>query len=386
MRDGKHFDMICTRPHHANPDRRCPRNAALHGFASAIIVLLAYGGVPAQAQDSKAGRTPSPPGAAVYFVDIKDGATVPRKFTIHFGLRGMGIAPAGMDRENSGHHHLIIDAEVPPVDHEIPNDFNHLHFGGGQTEVELNLPPGPHTLQLVLGDKDHIAHNPPVMSERIRITVAGDQEPPRTPDRAPDTAAKRKPAPPDASVYFVYPRDGARIFPRSTVRFGLSNMGVAPAGVEKSGTGHHHLLVDTELPPMDQAIPNDFNHLHFGAGQTEVLLKLTNGKHTLQLLFADENHIPHDPPIMSERITVIVDPRGPRGTGGEGGGMRGGMEGGMRGGMEGGMRGGMEGGMEGGMGGGMRGGMRGERRKRPRGYDPGPDFRRGPGYGPGPRY
>jgi hypothetical protein len=276
------------------------------------ILFLAYGassGV-VQAQDSKtgSGRTPSPPGAAVYFVDIKDGATVQRKFTVHFGLRGMGIAPAGMERENSGHHHLLVDTEMPPVDHEIPNDFNHLHFGGGQTEVELNLPPGPHTLQLLLADKDHIAHNPPVMSERIRITVAADPEQPR----APDASVKRKPAPPDAVVYFVYPRDGDTIYPRSTVRFGLSNMGVAPAGIEKPGTGHHHLLVDTDPPPMDQAIPNDFNNLHFGAGQTEVKVTLPRGKHTLQLLFADENHVPHDPPIMSDRITVWVHPQGPR--------------------------------------------------------------------------
>jgi hypothetical protein len=303
--------MIYTRSHAAFPYRRL-REGCLSRLALAMILLVAYGaGCGAlQAQDAKTptGRTPSPPGAAVYFIDIKDGATVPRKFTIHFGLRGMGIAPAGTERENSGHHHLLIDTEVPPLDHEIPNDFNHLHFGGGQTEVELNLSPGPHTLQLLLADKDHIAHDPPVMSERIRITVKDDQ----APAPAPDTGVKRKPAPPDAAVYFIYPHDGDTIYPRSTIRFGLSNMGVAPAGVEKPSTGHHHLLIDTDLPPMDQAIPNDFNHLHFGAGQTEVKVTLTPGKHTLQLLFADENHIPHNPPIMSPRITVEVHPQGPR--------------------------------------------------------------------------
>ena len=84
----------------------------------------------------------------------------------------MGVSPAGSDRANSGHHHLLIDTELPPLDKPIPNDFNHLHFGTGQTEAEVTLKPGPHTLQLLLGDKDHIPHNPPVMSPRIRVVVA----------------------------------------------------------------------------------------------------------------------------------------------------------------------------------------------------------------------
>ena len=84
----------------------------------------------------------------------------------------MGVAPAGSDRANSGHHHLLIDTELPPLDKPIPNDFNHLHFGTGQTEAEVTLKPGPHTLQLLLGDKDHIPHNPPVMSPRIKVVVA----------------------------------------------------------------------------------------------------------------------------------------------------------------------------------------------------------------------
>src|SRR5882757_1801118 len=99
-------------------------------------------------QKPSGGPTPSAPGAAVYFVDLKDGQTVPTKFTVHFGLRGMGVAPAGSDKENSGHHHLLIDTEVPPLDEPIPNDFNHLHFGAGQTEATLTLRGGEHTLQL----------------------------------------------------------------------------------------------------------------------------------------------------------------------------------------------------------------------------------------------
>ena len=93
-----------------------------------------------------------------------------------FWIARDGGPPAGSDRANSGHHHLLIDTELPPLDQPIPNDFNHLHFGAGQTEAEVTLKPGTHTLQLLLGDKDHIPHNPPVMSPRISVVVTGDAE------------------------------------------------------------------------------------------------------------------------------------------------------------------------------------------------------------------
>jgi hypothetical protein len=118
------------------------------------------------------GPTPSPRGAAVYFIDVKNNAVLRPKTTIHFGLRGMGVAPAGTGRENTGHHHLLIDSDLPALDEPIPNDPNHLHFGAGQTEWDVDLTPGKHSLQLLLGDKDHIPHSPPVMSERIVVEVA----------------------------------------------------------------------------------------------------------------------------------------------------------------------------------------------------------------------
>jgi hypothetical protein len=93
---------------------------------------------------------------------------------------------------------------------------------------------------------------------------------------------------------------------KATIHFGLANMGVAPAGIEKPNTGHHHLLIDAKLPPLDQPIPNDFNHLHFGAGQSEASVELPLGKHTLQLLLGDANHIPHNPAVMSKPIEVTV--------------------------------------------------------------------------------
>jgi hypothetical protein len=277
----------------------------IRGLSSFVLVpllgLLALG-YPASAQTT-GGPTPSPAGASVYFIGLKDGDTIPTKSTIHFGLKGMGVAPAGSDRANSGHHHLIVDAPTPDLKTEIPNDFQHLHFGAGQTETELTLTPGEHTLQLVFGDKNHIPHSPPVISDRIKVKVADQAAP------APQAAAGasgRRPSPKDAKVYFIYPKDGDYISPTPVIRFGLLNMGVAPAGFDKPNTGHHHLLVDADLPPLDQPIPNDFNHLHFGAGQTEAKITLPLGQHKLQLLFADFSHTPHDPAVYSEVITVNV--------------------------------------------------------------------------------
>lgn len=111
-----------------------------------------------------------------------------------------------------------------------------------------------------------------------------------------------------ARVYFISPRDGAHISGPVTVRFGLQGMGVAPAGTDKPGTGHHHLIIDSPLPPLDEAIPKDGLHRHFGGGQTETILNLPAGTHSLQLLLGDMNHIPHQPPLYSKKITVTVNP------------------------------------------------------------------------------
>ena len=118
-------------------------------------------------------QTPAPENAELYFISLADGASVSNPVNVRFGLRNMGVAPAGIKYDNSGHHHLLVNTELPSLDFPIINDENHLHFGGGQTEVTLELPPGEHTLQLLLGDFAHIPHAPAVMSERITITVKG---------------------------------------------------------------------------------------------------------------------------------------------------------------------------------------------------------------------
>jgi hypothetical protein len=110
--------------------------------------------------------------AEVYFVTPHDGDKVSGEFTVSFGLRGMGVAPAGVEKDNTGHHHLLINVDsLPPLDTPLPSTDQVRHFGGGQTETTLILPAGKHTLQLLLGNHSHIPHNPPVMSEKITITV-----------------------------------------------------------------------------------------------------------------------------------------------------------------------------------------------------------------------
>lgn len=118
----------------------------------------------------------------------------------------------------------------------------------------------------------------------------------------------RSAAPPDAELYFITPADGATVNNPVTVRFGLRGMGVAPAGIAIDNTGHHHLLIDADLPPLDQPVPADARHLHFGKGQTETVLTLAPGRHRLRLLLGDHLHRPHDPPVVSDEIHVTVLP------------------------------------------------------------------------------
>ncbi|MEL6768325.1 MAG: DUF4399 domain-containing protein [Pseudomonadota bacterium] len=135
-----------------------------------LIAAAALGALPMLAM---AGETPSPEGAEVYFIGLEDGATVSNPVTLRFGAKGIGIAPAGVEKENTGHHHLIINEAIEgdELALSIPADEQHVHFGGGQTEVTLELPAGTHTIQLVMADHNHIPHNPPIMSDRLTITV-----------------------------------------------------------------------------------------------------------------------------------------------------------------------------------------------------------------------
>lgn len=139
------------------------RNQLIAGFAA--FAMLAG---PALADDHK---TAAPDGASVYFITPADGATVSSPVTVKFGLKGMGVAPAGVEKAKTGHHHLLINQKLEDYDNPIPADDNHKHFGGGQTETSIKLAPGKHTLQLLVGDHNHIPHTKPVESKVITITV-----------------------------------------------------------------------------------------------------------------------------------------------------------------------------------------------------------------------
>ena len=134
-----------------------------------LLMLVAF--MTSVSGDVKAGSTVSPKGAEVYFISPADGDRVPASFVVRFGLRGMGVAPAGVEKTGTGHHHLMINVDDISLDDPIMADEAHRHFGGGQSEVTLTLKPGRHRLRLVLGDHNHIPHNPPVMSDEITVIV-----------------------------------------------------------------------------------------------------------------------------------------------------------------------------------------------------------------------
>jgi hypothetical protein len=127
---------------------------------------------PAAAPAATLARKPAPAGASVYIIEPADGATVTNPVRVVFGLKGMGVAPAGVERADAGHHHLLVDAGLPAdLGLPIPNDEQHKHFGGGQTETTLTLTPGRHTLQLLLGDNLHVPFDPPIASSVVTIEV-----------------------------------------------------------------------------------------------------------------------------------------------------------------------------------------------------------------------
>lgn len=145
----------------------------MRNFLTALPVAIAlFSGA------AYADRASSPEGAYAYIISPANGQTVNQTVIVQFGLEGMGVAPAGVERSNTGHHHLLIDLdELPPMDRPLPANEHIKHFGGGQTQTTLRLEPGKHTLQLVLGDQTHTPHYPVVKSQKITINVRPDPAP-----------------------------------------------------------------------------------------------------------------------------------------------------------------------------------------------------------------
>ena len=145
--------------------------SAIHLRVTRRTVLGAAAGAAAAAV-SPAAATPRPQDASLYIISPNDGERMHGPFWCRFGLRNMGVAPAGMEAHNAGHHHLLIDVTEPLVAGEpIPADAKHIHFGAGQTEVRLDLPRGHHTLQLALGDANHVPFDPPLVSRKVHVIV-----------------------------------------------------------------------------------------------------------------------------------------------------------------------------------------------------------------------
>lgn len=142
------------------------------------------------------------------------------------------------------------------------------------------------------------------------LLLAGCGQEPAAPGNAAPAAPAAMPrnkAPEDARVWFIEPQDGATVSSPVTVQFGVSGIALAPAGDARPDSGHHHLLINTGMPALDQPVPKDERHLHFGKAQSEATVELPPGKHTLQMLLGDANHVPHDPPVSSARITITVE-------------------------------------------------------------------------------
>jgi hypothetical protein len=147
------------------------KNSSAH-LTIAVVAALVFAPAFVSANVPMPGDvTAAPNQASLEIISPANGDTVTSPVTVKFGLAGMGVAPAGIEAKNTGHHHLIIDSPLPNVQFAIPKDTKHRHFGGGQTQVTLELEPGTHTLQLLLGDYRHIPHAPAVVSEKITITV-----------------------------------------------------------------------------------------------------------------------------------------------------------------------------------------------------------------------
>ena len=162
----------------SKPCRNRPQ-LRLHSLRGHQVDDRAPGVLPGEAQRTEEApaapvalpRTAAPAGASVFFISPADGDAVTSPVSIEFGIDGMSVVAAGVNEPESGHHHLLLDTDLPELGLPVPADAQHIHFGDGSTSTELDLPPGVHNLQLLLGDHLHIPHSPPVASEVITITV-----------------------------------------------------------------------------------------------------------------------------------------------------------------------------------------------------------------------
>lgn len=242
---------------------------------------------PAQAASAPAS---TPEGAKVMFITPQDGSTVFPEVAVAMGLQGMTIRPAGedVDDRTSGHHHVLIDQpEGIPEGTVVPASETSIHYGKGQTTAYVNVPEGERTLTLQLADGAHRSYGPK-LSSTVKLEVV------------PSTGERR--------VYFIAPKDGAKVKSPVKIRMGLEGMKIRPAGEDPldKTTGHHHLVIDGGPVPIGKTVPADETHIHYGKGQTEAEVELDSGRHTLTLQLADGLHVSYGEKL-SATITVDVE-------------------------------------------------------------------------------
>ncbi|MBV7327091.1 DUF4399 domain-containing protein [Chloroflexi bacterium TSY] len=218
----------------------------------------------------------------VFFRTPKTGAVVTETFSVTMGSENFLIEPAGPPKEGAGHFHIMINAPCVTPGELIPNDAQHRHFGGGQTEATLTLTPGEHTLCLQVGNGVHTALD---LTHIITITVkqADMRDEPR--------------------IFFIEPLDGTTVTETVTIKMGAENFLIEPAGSVQEDAGHFHIMIDTPCVGVGDYIPMDQNHRHFLLGQSEAVLHLTPGVHTLCLQGGDGFHQALN---LREKITVLV--------------------------------------------------------------------------------
>lgn len=281
-------------------------------IAWVAVLLVACG--PKKETASKQEATPT-----VYFVNLKDGATVANPVHIKFGVKGLSVASAGAaPAENTGHHHLIIDGKPIPYGQMVPMDAKHLHFMKGETEHTVALEPGKRTLTLQFGGTDHRSFGKP-LSSTITVTVTGKA--PKSDKKMAGHAHGHQGHKMAASaaqgdnpkgkkrIYFRAPLEGQVIPTSASILFGADGFTVTPAGQELNSAdhGHHHLIIDGKPIPKGTVVPADDTHIHFGKGQKKTRILLDEGPHTLTLQFADGAHRSFGPEY-SQTIKVIAKP------------------------------------------------------------------------------
>lgn len=225
--------------------------------------------------------------ANVFFRMPVDNAIVPPTFTVVMGAVGVGVDPAGEILENSGHMHILVDTDFIEPGQVIPADDNHIHFGDASLATELTLAPGSHTLRLQLANGAHLALDGDEYRDEIVVTVK-------------EGAAEK-------SVRFSSPLDGAVVPPNFDVSMAATGLFIDPAGEIIDGSGHMHILVNTDFVEPGNVIPADDNHLHFGKAQLATTLDLPPGEHTLRLQLANGAHIAFDGEPYRDEITIFVE-------------------------------------------------------------------------------